>query len=422
MRSITRDPTRSTPPTGRRGVRPRAADVVAGVSVALVLIPQSLAYAALAGLPSEVGLIAAALPPMVASAVGSSPVLQTGPVALTSLLTLGLLSGHADAGTQEYVALAALLAVMIGVIRLVVGALGAGRIAYAMTRPIVLGFTSGAALLIISSQIPTALGRGDLEGHVFGRAVLAVLEPSHWNLAAVGFAIGAGGAVLVGRRIDRRVPGVLVAVVAGIVVSRAAGFGGPVVGELPDLVPALDLTLPWGSVLVLLVPAIVMSVVDFAEPAAIARRYADEDGHAWNASREFLGQGAANLVSGLTGGYPVGGSFSRSSLGRLVGAQTRWTGVVSGAVVLAFLPFAGMLASLPEAILAGVVIVAVAGLFQPMAIVTMWHRRRGDAAVALTTFALTIVTSPRIDRAIVIAVGGELALIAYRRLRDRRSG
>lgn len=400
-------------------LRPGSPDIIAGLSVALVLIPQSIAYAALAELPASAGLVASALPPIVASALGSSAMLQTGPVALTSLLTLGLLSGRAELGSDEYIALAALLAVMIGVIRLVLGLARAGRVAYIMTRPIVVGFTSGAALLIMFSQLPTAFGRTDLDGHVVGRTAAAVAEPAQWHMPSILFALAAAGIVIGCRRIDRRIPGVLIAVAGAIVVAGAIDFGGPTVGSIPDSLPSLDVNMPWSAIPGLAVVALIMAVVDFAEPAAIARRYADEDGEDWDASREMTGQGAANVVAGLTGGYPVGGSFSRSSLARLVGGETRWTGIIAGTVVLAFLPFADALADLPKAVLAGVVIVAVAALFQPIAIAAMWYGRRGDALVAMATFGLTMVTSPRIDRAIVIAVAGEVALVGYRAVRDR---
>jgi SulP family sulfate permease len=411
---------RSTSSLSRlRSSRPTQRDAVASVSIALILVPQAIAYAALAGLPPATGLVAAALPPMVASAFGSSIALQTGPVALTSLLTLGLLADKADVGTEGYIALAGLLAVLIGCVRLVIGGFQAGRIANLMTRPIVVGFTTGAALLIMSSQIPGVFGRTGLDGHVFGRALLAVSEPAQWHLGSLGFAGISAVLVVASARVDRRMPGVLFAVIIGIIVSRSTGYAGPIVGELPTTLPSLQVDLPWASALALLIPASIMALVDFAEPAAIARRYADEDGTTWNPSREFVGQGAANVVSGLSGGYPVGGSFSRSSIGRLAGAQTRWTGVLTGVLVLCFLPFTAVLHDLPKAVLAGIVVVAVYGLFAPMTIAVMWSKRRGDAVVAVITFAMTVGFAPRIDRAIVVAVCGEALLIVYRKLRDR---
>lgn len=397
--------------------KPHFADLIAGISVALVLIPQSIAYAALAGLPPAVGLTAAAVPPVVASVLGSSTYLQTGPVALTSLLTLGLLSGRADPGTGDFIALAALFAVMVGCIRLALGLTKAGNVAYLMSRPVILGFTSGAAVLIISSQLPAALGRGDLvDGHVIGRALLALSEFEDWNLTALVLAVMAGACVIGGRAIDRRIPGVLAAVIIGLALVGTDSVSVPVVGEIPSALPELSFALPWAEALPLLIPGLLMAIVDFAEPAAIARRFAEDEGEDWDGNRELVGQGAANVVAGFTGGYPVGGSFSRSSLNRLAGAKSRWSGVVAGAVVLCFLPFADVLADLPKSILAGVVIVAVSGLFQPLALAGLWRQARGNMVLAVATFGLTLATSPRIDRAVIVAIACQVALNLIRRL------
>ena len=150
-------------------------DVIAGVSVALLLIPQSMAYAELAGLPPHVGLYAGALPPVAAALVASSPYLQTGPVALTALLTLGALMPLAELRSAEYVALAILLALVVGVTRVLVGVFRAGGVAYLMSQPVLMGFTSGAAVLILSSQLPGALGvTGGPDAGVLRRAAWAV--------------------------------------------------------------------------------------------------------------------------------------------------------------------------------------------------------------------------------------------------------
>ena len=170
-------------PINHRGTKNRLemSDVLAGISVALLLIPQSMAYAELAGLPSEVGLFASALPPIFASFVASSPYLQTGPVALTSLLTLGALSGLADSGTTEYVKLAALLALIVGISRILFGFFRFGKIVYLMNDPVVTGFTSAAAILIIASQTPKVLGvKSDAEG-TLNRAYKSLTNFDNWE-------------------------------------------------------------------------------------------------------------------------------------------------------------------------------------------------------------------------------------------------
>jgi len=165
--------------------RPVPADLLAGLSVAMVLVPQSMAYAELAGLPSHLGLFASALPPILAAFFASSPYLQTGPVALTSLLTFGALAGLAEVGTPDYVAMAALLALLVGVSRLLLGVFRLGVVTYLMRDPVVTGFTSAAAILILASQLPKALGAAAPTGGVLWRAGWSLGHVGQWEVASV---------------------------------------------------------------------------------------------------------------------------------------------------------------------------------------------------------------------------------------------
>ena len=400
--------------------RPVPADLLAGLSVAMVLVPQSMAYAELAGLPPHLGLFASALPPILAALFASSPYLQTGPVALTSLLTFGVLAaGSAEVGTPDYVAMAALLAMLVGITRLLLGVLRLGVVTYLMRDPVVTGFTSAAAILILASQIPKALGVSAPDGGVLWQASWSLGHVDHWEIASVGVAATTALLVLAGRRVVHRLfPGALLAVAGGVVVSRITDYGGPVVGEVSTGLPDLSLDLPWGSTGSLLVGGVLIALVGFAEPASIARVFADEDRQRWSADREFVSQGVANIAASVSGSFPVGGSFSRSSLNRLAGAQTRWSGLVTGAAVLTFLPFTDVLAPLPRATLGGVVIAAVVGLVRPVALVSMARRSPTDALVAWTTFVATLTMAPRVERGVLVGILLSLAV----GLRTRRSG
>ena len=401
------------PPT-----RPEVADLLAGLSVAMMLVPQSMAYAELAGLPPHLGLFASALPPILAAFFSSSPYLQTGPVALTSLLTLGALSGMASAGSPEYIGLAALLALVVGVTRLLLGALRLGSVTYLMRDPVVTGFTSAAALLILASQLPKALGVIAPDGRVLSRASWALGHFDQWEATSVAIATITALLVLVGRRVIHRLfPGALVAVAGGVVVSRISDYDGPVVGDFATGLPRLSLDLPWGSTGSLLVGGILIALVGYAEPASIARVFAEVDRQRWSPNREFVSQGIANLAAAVSGAFPVGGSFSRSSLNRLAGARTRWSGLVTGVTVLAFLPFADVLEALPQATLGGVVFAAVVGLVRPVALVGMVRRSSADAFVAWVTFAATLALSPRVEQGVLIGILLSLAI----GLRTRRS-
>lgn len=389
---------------------------MAGISVALVLIPQSLAYAGLAGMPAQHGLYAAALPPIAAALFASSPYLQTGPVAITSLLALGALTPLAAEGSAEYVGLALLLAVVVGIARVAIGVLRLGVVAYLMSQPMLTGFVPAAAILIVASQLPTALGVEDAGDGVLSGAASALAHPDDWEPASIVLSAVVIALVSAGPRLNRLVPAVLIAVVAGIAYRELAGYDGPVVGAIPEGLPALSVDLPWESFGELLLPGIVIAVVGFAEPASIARTFAALERKPWEANREFVSQGAANLISGFSGGFPVGGSFSRSALNRISGARTRLSGAVTGVVVLCFLPFASVLSSLPRAVLAAIVIGAVSGLVRLGPLVRLRRYSWPQLVIATATFALTLALAPHIELAVVIGIGLSVAVHLLREL------
>lgn len=396
--------------------RPAPGDLAAGLGVALVLVPQSLAYAQLAGMPAHRGLYAAALPPLAAAFLASSPYLQTGPVALTSLLTFGALASLAPPGSGEYVSLGILLALVVGAVRLAVGLLRAGVVAYLISSPMLLGFMPAAAIVIVASQLPAVLGHPPDGSRILGHAASTLADPGAWETASLLLS-GAGVALmLAGPLAHRLVPGVAVAVAIGLAYSGITGYDGPTVGEIPSAYPPFSIDLPWRELPSLLLPGLVIALVGFVEPSSIARTFAARDRRPWDPDREFLSQGAANVASAVSGGFPVGGSFSRSALNRLTGAQTRWSGAVTGLAVLAFLPFAGSLATLPAAVLGAIVIGAVAGLIRPVALFRLARLSRPQFAVATATFVLTLALAPRVDQAVVIGIGLAVAVHLWREL------
>lgn len=397
-------------------VRPARGDLLAGFSVALVLVPQALAYAEIAGLDPVHGLYAAVAAPIAGALVGSSPYLQTGPVAVTSLLTFGALSSLGEPFTARFALLAALLAILVGLIRFAIGLLGAGPIAYLMSQPVVVSFTSAAAVLIIASQLPTLLGTKGGSGNPVLVALRALASPSEWAWVDILLGIGAIVIMLGGRRLSGLFPSALVAVAAGTFWSWATGYDGSVVGDIPVRFE-FRTDLPWADLLQLLLPALIIAVVGFAEPSAIARRYAAEDRTYWDSNREFMGQGLANLASGVAGGYPVGGSFSRTALNRLGGARTRWSGAVTGLAVAAILPFAWLLAPLPKAVLAGLVIAAVVSLIDVSSPRLYWRWSRPQFVVGIATALGTLVLAPRVERGILLGVGTALAVHLWREVK-----
>lgn len=384
--------------------RPSSGDIIAGISVALLALPQGLAYAELAGMPAKYGLFAAALPSLFAAVFASSPYLQTGPVALTALLTYGALQGLSEPFSEEFIELAALLALLVGIIRLLLGVFQLGKISNLLTDSVILGFTNGAAVLIVFSQLPKSLGVDNAEGGVLKAGWEALVHPDLWQLDAVLFSLATIFVIFGGRLFHRLFPGVLVAVVSGIIISEVTNYQGSVVGELTGGFISLKFQFDWSSFVDLLLPATVIAIVGFAEPTAIARTFSKEDGSIWNPNKEFVSQGVANLVSALSNAFPVGGSFGRSSLNKFAGAETPWAGAITGAFVLAVLPLTPLLSELPSAILGATVIGAVFRLIKPKEFFALSVKRSDQALIAIGTFIATLITAPRIDRGVILGL------------------
>jgi SulP family sulfate permease len=220
-----------------------------------------------------------------------------------------------------------------------------------------------------------------------------------------------------GKRIHALFPGVLAAAALGILFSRLTDYAGTTVGEIPVGAPPISFDFPLGEIPSLMLPAIVIALVGFAEAGSIARTFAGLERRPWNSNREFVAQGMANLTAGASGGYPVCGSFSRSAVNRLSGAQTRWAGAITGVVVLAFLPAAAVLESLPKAVLAAIIIGAVATLVRPLPILRLWRYSRPQFLVAAVTFVCTLVFSEHVDYALLIGISLAIVVHLWREMR-----
>jgi SulP family sulfate permease len=352
-------------------------------------------------MPPHRGLLAAAAAPIAAVFFVSSPHLQTGPVALTSLLTLVALSGRAELASTDYVLLGIALAVIVGGVRVVVSLFRWGRVAHIFSQPVLRGFVLGAAVLILSSQLPSALGADVGERGLVGGALYALGSPSSWETEAVFLSLMAAVLILGGRRFHPRFPGVLVAMVAGLSYSLMVGYDGATIGTIERGQWGLPGTFPWDEVVGLLIPGVVIAVVAFGEALSISQVFADEDGELWDANREFMSQGVANLASASVGAFPVGGSFSRSSLNRLAGGQSRWSGGVAGLGVILFLPFSGILEHLPKALLGATVIAAILSLLDPRPLLSLLKQDRVRGGVGVLTFTGVLFVAPRVESAIV---------------------
>ena len=389
-----------------------AGDLTAGLIVTVMLIPQSLAYAMLAGLPPEMGLYASILPLVAYALLGSSMTLAVGPVAVVSLMTASALQPLALAGSVEYAALAVQLALISGVMLLAFGALRLGFLAYLLSHPVISGFITGSAVLIAIGQLPYILGVSvDGKGVVDKLIGLAVAWPqTSLPTAAIGVAtlvflwlarrsmapmlvrwgLSDSAAGLLTKLAPMLAVVVSTAVVAMWQLDRSAGIA--VVGAVPLGMPQLTLVLPNADALGMLwLPALLIALVGFVESVSVAQSLALKRQQRIVPNRELLGLGAANMASALSGGYPVTGGFARSGVNFAAGAHTPLAGVVSALLMgLVIAALTGLFFYLPHAVLAATIIVAVVGLVDLDSLHRAWRYDRADA-LSLVGTALGVV-------------------------------
>ena len=402
------------------------ADVLAGITVALVLVPQSMAYAQLAGLPPYIGLYASFLPGIVAALFGSSRQLATGPVAVVSLMTASALGPMAGANPEAYLAYAVLLAVLVGLFQLTLGLLRLGLLVDFLSHPVVIGFTNAAAIIIGTSQLGKFFGVSvESAEHTYETVWnILVAASTDTHMLTLGMGILALAIILLLKRYAPRVPAVLTAVVITTLLAWWGGYeqaGGRIVGAIPPGLPGLRFpTFDITVVLELLSVAVAISLIGFMEAISIAKAMAARTRQRLDANQELVGQGLGNLFSGLFQGYAVSGSFSRSAVNIGAGAITGFSSVVTGLVVGATLLWlTPLLYHLPQATLAAVIITAVMSLVKIGPIKAAWRVQPQEGMVAITTFVLTLLWAPHLDRGIIVGVVLSLGSYLYRTMRPR---
>ncbi len=391
-------------------------EFMAGLTVALVMVPQCVAYAGLAGMPLVTGLYAGLLPPLLAVLFGSSTRLSVGPAALACVLIGASLTGLAEPGSAQWVGLAVWLSLMSGVIQLAMGAGGFAWMLNLVSSPVLMGFTQAAALLIMASQLPAFVG---LQGPLSG-----LLDQPRIDSVALAFGAVSLALLLGGKRFAPRLPMVVIVMAAAAIASKYSGYSerGAIIGALPTGLPSLYWPgFPgWDALGTLLVPALVIALVSFLETAVSAKIEAQRDGKRWNDNRDLFAQGLAKLGSALSGSFPTSTSFSRSAITHFAGAKTGWATVASVCyVLLALLFLTPLLYHVPKAVLSAVVIAAVAGLLKPEALPRLWRIDRVEAVTALVTFAVTLLTSPRIYWGVLTGVLMGLGHFLHHRLHPR---
>lgn len=393
-------------------------DLIAGLVTAVMLVPQSMAYAMLAGLPPVVGLYASTIPLAVYSLFGSSRQLAVGPVAIVSLLTLAGVGAIAEPGSSEFIALAALLMLMVGVIQAALGLLRAGFVVNFLSHAVISGFTSAAAIVIGLSQLKHLLGVDiPRESNVVILLSNAAREIGGTHLPTLLIGLASIAALMIGKRISKKFPMPLLVVIVSSLVVWSQGLhnqGVAIVGTVPAGLPAFGVPNLSGDALAALAPvAATIAFVSFMESVAVAKAIASRHRYKIDANRELVGLGFANVVGAFFRGYPVTGGFSRSAVNDQAGARTPLAGLVTAALLgITLLFFTDLFYYLPRAVLAAIVMVAVFGLVDVKEPAHLFKIKKADAATLLVTFVATLTLG--IETGILTGVGFSLLVFVVR--------
>ncbi|WP_237061712.1 SulP family inorganic anion transporter [Microbulbifer zhoushanensis] len=408
-------------------------DFLAAVIVTIMLIPQSLAYALLAGLPAQVGLYASMVPLVAYAVFGTSRTLSVGPVAVASLMSAAALGEVAVQGTGDYLVAAAVLALLSGLFLTLMGLLRLGFLANFLSHPVISGFITASGLLIALSQLKHLLGVSADGDTLMKMAVSLVGEIDQVNQYTLGTGLAVIIFLLWSRRGAVRLLGRLplsshaasmlvkaapvVGVIATIVVAASFGFEGrgvALVGEIPGGLP--ELSLPWPSLALveaLLVPAIMISIIGYVESVSVGKTLAAKRREKIDVNQELVGLGAANLGAGLSGGFPVTGGFSRSVVNFDAGAVTQMASILTAiGIALAALFLTPYLYYLPKATLAATIIVAVLTLVDFSILRKTWNFSRSDFFAVLVTIVVTLLFG--VEAGVSCGVGASIALFLFR--------
>ena len=388
-----------------------SSDLTAAIIVTVMLIPQSLAYAALAGLPPQVGLYASIAPLLLYAVFGSSRVLAVGPVAVVSLMTATAIGDLARTGTEAYWTMAITLAFMSGLMLLLMGVLRLGFLANFLSHPVISGFITASALLIAAGQIKVILGLS-VEGHHFMELAMGLLQQAsqvHPLSAAIGLVtisaliwarrgakpllqrLGLGPKLSDG--LAKAAPVVSIAVMAFLTwVNQWQDQGVRIVGAVPQGLPPFTLpSLDWSIWQQLALPALLISVVGFVESVSVGQTLAAKRRQRIMPNRELVALGASNLGAGVTGGFPVTGGFARSVVNFDAGAQTPAAGVFTAmGILLVTLLLTPALFYVPQAVLSATIVVAVLSLVDLRTLRSTWAYSRTDFSAVVFTIITTL--------------------------------
>ncbi|MFC6635421.1 SulP family inorganic anion transporter [Microbulbifer taiwanensis] len=409
-----------------------AGDAIAALVATMMLVPQALAYAALAGLPPHIGLYAGLLPLIGYAIFGTSSALSVGPVAVLALMTASALSPLAAPGSEEYIAGAIILAALSGLFLFAMGLLGLGALSNLLSHPVISGFVSGAATLIIIGQISPLFGI-DSDGDTALQLLISTLKQlpeaapmtAELGISAVLMLVAArlwlapllqrlGLAESWAKLLSRLAPMLVVLVAIALTTLFHWERHLAVVGAIPPGLPQLKLPgFHWDLTYKLLLPALIIALLGFVESLSIAHAIALRRGERLNADAELRGLGAANLLSALSGGFAVTGSFARTAINDEGGAHTPMSGVIAAllmALVLLFIT--NLFTELPLCVLAATIIVAAASLVDVSGFIHNWRYDRTDGVAMTGTFLGVLLFG--VEAGIGLGIGLSFATLIWR--------
>lgn len=398
----------------RRAMLP--GDISAGIVVAMMMIPQGMAYAMVAGLPPVVGIYASILPPLLYALFGTSSTQSIGPMAIISLMTASSLAPLAAPGSALYGVLAAQLALLSGVVLLACGLLRIGFLANFFSRPVMSGFTIGSAILIIWGQLPALLGgklpHVHLPSVLLGLGALALLMWARQYLTGTLRRIGLPpGAADIGAKLAPM--GVVLGSLALVTVLGLDTRGVATTGQVAGGLPGLNLATSSAHWQPLLQPALLIGFMIFLISMSGAQTLALKRGEKLASNAELVGLGAANIGSALSGGFPVTGSISRSAVNFAAGANSQLASIITAVLLgVALVAPNGWLALLPLPVLAATIIVAVLGMLDLSLLRTAWHYDRADAAALVATAAGVLGLG--VEAGVVVGVALSMGALIWR--------
>lgn len=392
-------------------------DLNAGITVGIMLIPQGMAYAVLAGLPPIYGLYAAIVPLAIYAILGSSRQLAVGPVAMVSLLVFAGVSEFAEVGSARYIQLAIFAAFGVGLIQFTMGLLRMGFLVNFLSHPVLSGFTSAAAIIIGASQIKSLLGlQLPQTANVVELIGIAMVNIGEMHLLTALIGVLSAVLILVLKRWKKTFPSALFVVVAGILVVWGFGLsakGVAIVGQIPGGLPTFIVPSVEASDMMRLAPMIlVIALVSFMESIAVAKAIANRKGYSIDANKELVALGAANVGGSVFQSFPTTGGFSRTAVNDQSGANTGLASLISALIVaITVLFLTPLFYYLPVAVLAAIIIVAVSTLFDAKTIRSLWKTDKRDFFVLMVTFWATLLIG--IEQGIVIGMVISVISIIY---------